>query len=231
MVVISVTAFMHLSSNIIPLCNVFVPERQTLMLFNAFKNLNFLRQPFLLSPKPFDHRISKINTQTDRQHFETRHLIIIKTNTQMLWMCLCSLSATAALQMKCSPGGLSQLSWRHRCFPFPSTQSPMQGAANPPWSPISKWRAVIPAQALARWERNSLVVTLHKNLSRTHVVETFPSVILSLVFSVQYKSNLMTGTMSARVTHNQKHNCITASRWGMNQNNIFLKRLEDGCIY
>lgn len=118
------------------------------------------------------------------------------------------------------------------------------GSAKPSVKPISKCRAVISAQAPAQWvrgldccssqtEQNTLerrFLSFSPNFySRLSI--SVDTAALCIIQKTQFiKSNDM-WNISVRITHNYKHNCIIASRWGIKQNNTFIKRLLNGCIH
>ncbi len=95
--------------------------------------------------------------------------------------------------------------------------------------PISKWRAVIPAQAPARWVRCPEFCSAHTQQNPCDGNKGFILFILQLLFQslrtfrvdsaalcTTYKTQFIKSndmwSISARITHNYKHNCIIASR-------------------
>lgn len=145
--------------------------------------------------------------------------------------CSCSPNETLARRLKST-----QLVAQMLSVPFNT-----EGSTKLSVTPISNWRAVIPAQAPARWVRGpecsstqtqqspydqnywgfilSILQLLFQSL-RTFRMDSAASCI---TYKTQFNTSHDMWNISAREIHNYKHNCITASRWGIKQNNTCRK--------
>lgn len=108
------------------------------------------------------------------------------------------------------------------------------GSAKPDVKPISKWRAVTPAQAHAQWVRFYDCCSSHTQekfmwfliLQLILVCLQFDSGHSCFVFDIQFTAQPIYTVLcgiSVRKNHNYCHNCIVVSRRGIKQNNTFVK--------